>query len=57
MPGKRRAVVVPDEAQTFTVTKADLYAAACVRPEPCEAHKQTVDKMITRLEKARENGD
>ena len=51
--GKRRAVVVPDEVQTFTVTKEDLYKAACTRSEPCGAHKDTVDKMIARLEKAR----
>ena len=41
------------KAETFTVTREDLYKAACVRPEPCEAHKQTVDKMIERMEKAR----
>ena len=36
--------------QTWTVSREDLYAAACVKAEPCEAHRETVDKMIERLE-------
>lgn len=52
--GKRKAVVVPDEAETFTVTREQMYKAACVRPEPCGAHKDTVDKMIERLNRGKD---
>lgn len=38
--------------KVYTVTKTDLYKALCVKPEPCEAHRQSVDKMIERLEKS-----
>lgn len=51
MSAKRRAVVVEEPA--ITVTRSDLYRAACARDEPCGAHKDTVDKMIERLEKQR----
>ena len=41
---KRKTEVV------YQVTREDLYEAACVKSEPCEAHRETVDKMIERLE-------
>lgn len=48
----RKAVVVEEESETFTVTRADLYRAACTRPgDPCHAHKDSVDKMIERLKR------
>lgn len=35
----------------YLVTRNVLYAAACTRKEPCGAHKDTVDKMIARLDR------
>jgi hypothetical protein len=41
----------PDPDKVYEVTVAQLYAAACTRKETCGAHKDTVDKIIARLEK------
>lgn len=49
---ERRKVEKP---RVYKVTVEDLYKAACTKADPCQGHRDSVDQMIRRLEKAQEN--
>lgn len=46
MSTRRKAI-----PKVYAATREELYRASCMRDEPCDAHKDQVDKMIARLER------